>query len=139
MQQHKEEEIRMGRWPLGRWPRLYTPPTPEQRTTSATHRHSGEPFGSSDSRARMLHRTLLEMQQDLLLTQTELFQGLSHQVAVATELEQDAWTQVEELKQTLIETQFALERTEKELYKQKTQNQQLAAYVLDLETMYGRV
>ena len=138
MQQHKEEEIRMGRWPLGRWPWLYTPPTPE-RTTSATHRHNGEPRGSSDSRARMLHRTLLEMQQDLLLTQTELFQGLSHQVAVATELEQDAWTQVEELKQTLIETQFALERTEKELYKQKTQNQQLAAYVLDLETMYGRV
>ena len=97
-------------------------------------------------RVRMLHRPSLKMQQDdlLLTSKPNSFQGLSHQVAVATEVdtevEQDAWTLVEELKQTLIETQSALEQTEKELYKQKTQNQQLAAYVVDLETRYyGRV
>ena len=118
---------------MGRRPLLLT----TERTASTTHRHSRE---TRDTRARVLHRTLLEMQQDFLLTQTELFQGLSHQVAVATELEQDAWTQVEELKQTLNKTQSALEQTEKELYKQTTQNQQLAAYVVDLETRYyGRV
>ena len=97
---------------------------------------------SSDMRVRMLHRPSLKMQQDdlLLTSKPNSFQGLSHQVAVATEVEQDAWTLVEELKQTLIETQSALEQTEKELYKQKTQNQQLAAYVVDLETRYyGRV
>jgi uncharacterized protein YoaH (UPF0181 family) len=66
------------------------------------------------------------MQQDLLLTQTELFQGLSHLVVVATELEQQvAWNQVEELKASTMESQAAWQQTKEELYEQRQQNHQL--------------
>ena len=65
------------------------------------------------------------MQQDLLLTQTELFQGLSHQVVVATELEdQVTWNQAEELKASSMESQAALQQTKEELYEQRQQNHQ---------------
>jgi hypothetical protein len=79
--------------------------------------------------AHDFHRTLLEMQQDLLLTQTELFQGLSRQVIVATESEQVAWNQVEKLKASLIKAEAALQQTKEELYEQRKQNQQLEARI----------
>jgi serine phosphatase RsbU (regulator of sigma subunit) len=97
----------------------------ERATSTTDHRGDTHTTSTTTTPAHMLHRTLLEMQQDLLLTQTELFQGLSHQVVVATESEQLAWNQVEELKASLIEAKAALQQTKEELYEQRKQNQQL--------------
>ena len=111
-------------------------------TTSTTdHRrdtHTTTTSTTTTTPAHDFHRTLLEMQQDLLLTQTELFQGLSHQVVVATESQQVAWNQVEELKASLIKAETALQQTKEELYEQRKQNQHLETYFLDLKVRYDK-
>ena len=120
----KEAETMMERGPLFL--------TITERATSTTdHRRDTHTTTSTTTTtpAHDFHRTLLEMQQDLLLTQTELFQGLSHQVVVATESQQVAWNQVEELKASLIKAEAALQQTKEELYEQRKQNQQLEARI----------